>query len=59
MLSWNVAILLASVAALAGIIYALMGKIWRVPYIGVLADKLDKTHLFDHLDPGAGPGGAS
>ena len=46
-LSWKVAILLAAIAALAGIIYALMGRLWKVPYIGVLADKLDQTHLFD------------
>ncbi len=48
MLSWKVAILLASVAALAGMIYALMGKIWKVPYIGDLADRLDKTKIFEH-----------
>lgn len=42
-LFWKAALFLASVAAVAGIVYALRGKLWKIPLIGVIADKLEKT----------------
>lgn len=42
-LFWKAALFLASVAAVAGIVYALQGKLWKIPLIGVIADKLEGT----------------
>lgn len=40
-LFWKAALFLASVAAVAGIIYAIQGKFWKIPLIGHLSDKLE------------------
>jgi len=41
-LFWKAAIFLAAVAAFTGIILALTGKIWKMPYIGQIADRFDE-----------------
>jgi len=40
-LFWKVALFLAAVVAIAGIVFVIRGKVWSIPWIGPLADKLD------------------
>jgi|GEM_PF-1050149 uncharacterized membrane protein len=40
-LFWKAALFIASLVALVGVIYALQGKIWRIPYISELGDRFD------------------
>ncbi|MFP4458855.1 MAG: hypothetical protein ACLFSQ_04645 [Candidatus Zixiibacteriota bacterium] len=46
-LFWKVALFAAAVVALIGMIYALMGKAWRIPFIGSLSGKI---HTIDNND---------
>jgi len=39
-LFWGMVIVLCLVAALAGILYALQGKEWKIPFVGELGDKI-------------------
>jgi len=43
-LFWKAALFLAAIASLVGIIYVLQGRIWKIPFIGGLADRLDNPH---------------
>ncbi len=38
---WKAALLIAAIASLVGIIYVLQGRVWKIPFIGDLADRLD------------------
>jgi uncharacterized membrane protein len=39
-LFWTAVVILCVIFALVGILYALQGKTWKMPYIGDFADKL-------------------
>ncbi len=40
-LFWKVALFLAAVVAIVGIIFVIQGKAWKIPWIGPLGDKLE------------------
>jgi uncharacterized membrane protein len=39
-LFWGMVILLCLVCAVAGILFAIQGKDWKIPFIGDLGDKI-------------------
>ncbi len=39
-LFWKAALFLAAVASLVGVVIVLQGRLWRIPFIGVLAERL-------------------
>ena len=46
-LFWKAALFLASLIAVAGIIYVIRGRRWRIPWIGPLAELLDEPEAQD------------
>ncbi len=40
-LFWKAALFLAAVASVVGIVFVLQGKLWKVPFIGELSERLD------------------
>lgn len=42
-LFWKVALFLAAVVAIVGIIYVMRGRLWKIPWIGSLSEKLDNN----------------
>jgi len=40
---WKAALFLAAVVAIVGMVYVIDGKLWRIPWIGPLAEKLDNS----------------
>ncbi|MCK5833394.1 hypothetical protein KAH81_06965 [bacterium] len=49
-LFWKVALFLAAIVALAGVIYVIQGKLWKIPWIGPLGEKIEGRNIKEEVD---------